>query len=459
MENAVYNLVDVFAGRFHGAGNLAAHIASQMHSDERATIMRPGMKTPSLMFRNIDLGGKCWIIDSPIQLNQLDSVVISNGCIVAGPNFPDDGYVFEITGANTVKFENLLVECSKRANGFFFNRFIRVRVEDCTILHQKHFGIYGNPTGANHELEVVKCNIMEFVFGDGEPGKNNEGIVPDFKEARNRTSVGVFLGQADNVVADCNINLCRVGIRVGMRANRIQGNHITAGKTYSNALFNCIELDRGVKSSCLIVNNYLDNGRLYIKTSARSVSHRNYVTVTDNLFYRGFNHPIDDEFNHVVIEPSEPGSSLTNLIIASNQFYNQDENLDEIEERLITPIRVATNEPNSIDPGLTTGSRMSGNSFTWWGKFKVKPMGTQATRYVDLVDTALTVDFSDILPWGAISLVSLQREGGGSLAGEVDVVINGEKKVKLTSSKPLKERVMVTVSVDTRYGGLDYVVH
>ena len=126
---------------------------------------------------------------------------------------------------------------SKRANGFYLNKFIRLRIEDCTVIHQLSYGIYSNEKGNNHELEVVKCNIMEYVFGDGGENALNKNIIPYFRNAINRTSIGVFLGQADNVIADCNINLCKTGIKVGMRANRIQGNHITAGATDGNHIF------------------------------------------------------------------------------------------------------------------------------------------------------------------------------------------------------------------------------
>ena len=48
---------------------------------------------------------------------------------------------------------------------------------------------------------------------------HKKDYLPNFDEANSRTSVGIFLGQADNVVADCNIHLCKIGILSNMRAS------------------------------------------------------------------------------------------------------------------------------------------------------------------------------------------------------------------------------------------------
>ena len=343
----------------------------------------------------------------------------------------------------------------------FAHKFFRLRIEDCTILHQKSFGIYGSEKGYNHELEVFKCNISEYFWGDGKTNIENKlPEIPDFQEASNRKSTGIFLGQADNIVADCNINLCKVGIKVGMRANRIQGNHITSGGTYSNEIYDAIVLDKHIKSSCLIVNNYIDNCRLKIYVNADRRCKRNYVTVTDNLFYRGFNHPQREEFNHIVIRPLERGSILQNIIVSNNQFYTQDEHLDGKDKRVIKPIHVDTDifadgdiavNP-SINPKQIIGAVVLGNNFTNVHPYYEIPMATRLTGIINEPEKPTDVfefDFSEHVPWGEIQSRSVTMS---TPAGEspVSFSVSNIEGCKLTikTSSPTIARFDVSVDVN-----------
>jgi len=233
----------------------------------------------------INLQGKTFILNKPLELSYVNLITLTNGTLVAGPDFPKDEYLIKIEYSQGVQIRDLFLECSKRANGIFVDHFLRIRIEDCFIIHQKSYGIYSSPAGGNHELEIFKCHISEFLFGDGYPRKKvNYGVIPKYDIDANRVSTGIFLGQADNVVADCNINLCRVGIFSGMRANRIHGNHITGGGSQKLEVFKGIELNNFHKSSAMIINNYIDNCCLWINCSADERKNlRNYIHVTDNL--------------------------------------------------------------------------------------------------------------------------------------------------------------------------------
>lgn len=451
-----YNLWEIFDGkwdRYPNEHDLIDKITCQESDVPPTSLLRPGLLTKSNLFRRVDLEGACYVISSPLELKMMDGIIISNGCIVAGPNFPKADYLMKIEGANTIKLENLLLECSKIANGIFLNKFIRVRIEDCTIMHQLHYGVYGNEYGNNHELEVVKCNIMEYVFGDGGEKSHNKEIIPYFREAHNRTSTGIFLGQADNVVADCNINLCKVGIKVGMRANRIQGNHITAGATDGNHLFNCIEINKANRSACLLVNNYFDNGRIWIETSAKKIADRNYITLTDNLFYRGFNHPNGEEFNYVVIKPRDKHSSFSNVILTNNQFYTQDADLEGQDRRVIVPIRIIK-EQGSISPERTAGSFMKGNSFTHSDSFFITPQGTEVTKIVKFKEGEVSkvVNFSRVLPWGRISEIQCSDL-------DIKIEVKSDFKLMLKNFSGTKRDVRIKVNNEVKYSGLDYIIH
>jgi hypothetical protein len=410
------------------------------------------------MSKNMDelnLGGRQFTVSQPIRIRGLHGAIIANGAIEAAGDFPEGGYLFDVQEVNTLKIENVLFECNKRANGIYAHKFLRLRIEDCTITHQKDFGIYGNDTGYNHELEVVKCNIIEYLWGDG-VASNTKGRLPDFRLAANRTSTGVFLGQADNVVADCNINLCRVGIRVGMRANRIQGNHITAGGTLENEIFDGIILDKHVKSSCLIVNNYIDNCRVVLNVDDNPVNARNYVTITDNLFYKGFNHPNDGrEFNHIIVRPLAKNSLLQNVIIANNQFYNQDEHLDGGQERVILPIAVESKSPEGLDADRIAGSVVKGNVFCNAPPYYEKPVGTSVTIVTDppaAPAKEVEVDFSEYLVWGEIKSCGVTPLDDGAGAEPAPFVARMDrKKVIVRTKEESCARYSITVDVNTGY--------
>jgi len=455
-----------------GLGDASPEDALQAFFDDRAEkaassiMVAPGSGRFSRNLGLLSLGGRQFKVSRPIRIRGLHGVVIANGSIEASEQFPAGEYLFDVQAANTLKIENVLFECNKRANGIYAHNFLRLRIEDCTILHQKDYGIYGSDRGRNHELEVVKCNIIEYLWGD-DPSRG----FPDFRVAANRTSVGVFLGQADNVVAGCNINLCRTGIKVGMRANRIQGNHITGGNTIENELFDGIVLDKHVRSSCLIVNNYIDNCRVLLNVNDQPVNARNYVTLTDNLFYKGYNHPKDGrEFNHIVVRALTARSVLQNVIIANNQFYNQDENLGDQPERRILPIRVEAAWPGArpgdgataLDPQSIAGTVVRQNVFTNVDKYYESPVGTRATTVTSLPasPTEITeIDFGRHLVWGDIHscTVTMISEEPDSEPVPFSTVCRG-RVVRIRSQRPVRARFSVTVDVNRPYGGAGAVI-
>ena len=417
-------------------------------------------------FVTLDLDSGHYLISQPIKLHDIYGCIITNGTITASKDFPINQYLFDFLKTDTTKIENILFECRKRTNGIYARKFFRLRIEDCTILHQKLYGIYGAEIGGNHELEIFKCNISEYLWGDGQKNPQMDSEIekfPDFKEASNRESTGIFLGQADNVVADCNINLCKVGIKVGMRANRIQGNHITAGGTYQESIFEGIVLDKHIKSSCLIVNNYIDNCRLLININDKPVNQRNYVTVTDNLFYRGFNHPEDKEFNHIVIRPLAKNSILQNIIVTNNQFYTQDENLNGQPQRIIKPIHIETfsygengvNIEPSINNNRIIGAIVKDNNFTNVHPYYEIPMATQLTGIIKMPESptdTYSFDFSRNIPWGEIQTYSVTMTtvaGETPVAYSVSEVINN--KITIKTAYPVIARFDVTVNVNSPY--------
>jgi len=416
-------------------------------------------------FVTLDLSSGHYLITQPIKLHNIYGCIISNGTITASENFPLNEYLFDFLGINTTKIENVLFECRKRANGIYAHKFFRLRIEDCTILHQKTYGIYGSETGYNHELEIFKCNISEYLWGDGQKNAtvdSETGKFPDFKVASNRESTGIFLGQADNVVADCNINLCKVGIKVGMRANRIQGNHITAGGTYQESIFEGIVLDKHVKSSCLIVNNYIDNCRLLIYINDNLKNKRNYVTVTDNLFYRGFNHPDHQQFNHIVIRPLKEDSILQNIIVTNNQFYTQDEHLKGKPERIIKPIHVDVSpyykngvkiEP-SVNNNQIIGSIVKDNNFTNVHPYYEIPMATKLTGIIKMPESptdTYSFDFSRNIPWGEIQSYTVTMTTAKDTPIAYAVTDVSYNKITIKTASPIIARFDVTVNVNSSY--------
>lgn len=422
----------------------------------------------------IDLQGKTFILDRPLMLKGVQLINLCNGALIAGPDFPIDEYLIRINNAYGVVLTDLFIECSKRSNGIHLEKFLRIRVEDCHLVHQKNYGIYSSPTGGNHELEIFKCHISEFLFGDGYK-EINEGVIPAFDIDANRVSTGIFLGQADNIVADCNINLCRTGIFSGMRANRIHGNHITGGGSKELELFKGIELNNFHKSSAMIVNNYIDNCCLWINcTSDPQKNLRNYIHVTDNLFYRGFNHPLNGgEFNHIVINPLEPKSLLANMHICDNKFYNQPENLNGIKPRIIVPIRVnerpgedktdSSNELVTLDHENIVGVTMKNNYFTNCFPTFVVPLGSTITKIIDIVPEKklYRVSFEKEIPLGFIQTANASVVGCSEEENPIVTIQNIKSRlVTLSVSGCSGGKISVTSSAEnSSHSKYNYIAH
>lgn len=412
MNATPMNLVDIFATDQHDYARIHDLFESEFARAQSGYAVGYNVLPGSSYI--IDLKGETFILDRPLRVAHAQLIHLRNGTLVAGPNFPEGEFLIEVRNGTGLVFQNLFLECSKRANGINLTNFFRVRVEDCHIIHQKDYGIYSAPQGNNHELEVVKCHISEFLYWDGhERKKSSYGIIPPFDVDENRQSVGVFLGQADNVVADCNINLCRTGIYCGMRANRIQGNHITGGGSLELDIFKGIELDVSAKSSAIINNNYIDNCTLWINCdNHRKFNTRNYLHVTDNLFYRGYNPPKDGRvYSHIVVNPLTPDAVLGNVHVTDNLFYNQNENLEGIKPRILEPIRVhRRRDPEKagrkldLDHDGIVNFRMESNQFTNSFPTFVKPMGTTVTKSIEARadQSVYKISFRDEIPIGRL---------------------------------------------------------
>jgi hypothetical protein len=469
-------LAELFQQKDHPLDDLQGEIAARIQSLSHGPAVISSKMSGSMA--QIDLQGREYVLDRPLDLEKLQLVTLCNGTLIAGPSFPENEFLIRVKGAHGLQFRNLLLECSKRANGISLEDFFRVRIEDCYLVHQRTFGIYSAPTGNNHELEVFKCHISEFLHGDGYPRRGaTYGVIPEFDIDANRTSTGIFLGQADNVVADCNINLCRRGIYSGMRANRIQGNHITGGGSKDRELYKGIELDNFHKSAAMIVNNYVDNCCLWINCTADPARNlRNYIHVTDNLFYRGYNHPrAGGEFHHIVINPLEPDSVLANLHICDNKFYNQPENLEGVKPRIITPLGIqgaarssagpdAEEGPApSLDHARLAGVTMKNNYFTNCFPTFVVPMGSVATRTIDLVpeQTVYRVRFDGIIPLGSVRTANLSvLEYSGSEPPAAAIRSIEFREVIVHVSGGGRGKLAVTASAESpAHERFDYIVH
>lgn len=425
------HLVDIFATEQHDYARI--HDLVQAEFEKAQSGYQVGYNVQPGSSYVIDLKGQTFILDRPLKIENAQLIQLRNGTLVAGPSFPKGEFLIQMRHCTGFVFQNLFLECSKRANGINLTNFFRVRVEDCHIIHQKDYGIYSAAEGNNHELEVVKCHISEYLYWDGHKRKKSSyGIIPPFDVDENRQSVGVFLGQADNVVADCNINLCRTGIYCGMRANRIQGNHITGGGSLELDIFKGIELDMSHKSSAIINNNYIDNCTLWINCDDRAkLNMRNYLHVTDNLFYRGYNHPIDGRtYSHIVVNPMTPNAVLGNVHVADNLFYNQNENLEGIKPRLLEPLRVhrrpnpkKKNQMLDLDHASIVGFRMESNQFTNSFPTYVKPMGTTVTKRImaNAEQMLYKVSFKNEIPIGQLQTASIK----------LDAVLQGTRREPL----------------------------
>ena len=271
------------------------------------------------------------------------------------------------------------------------------------------------------------------------------------------------------MVADCNINLCQVGIHCGMRANRIVGNHITGGGSLELELFKGIEANNFHKSSAIINHNYIDNCCLWINCDDHERKNsRNYFHVTDNLFYRGYNHPKDGTpYSHIVINALKPDSLLGNVHICDNLFYNQDENLEGIKPRVLFPLRVHshTDPETGVESGLDHANirsfRMANNQFTNHFPTFVQPMGTTVTKRVKVRadKAAYKVSFREEIPIGLLSHAKVEMGALAEGTPRAPIVRRILKHmVEIETPDPFDGEILVTADALEEQARFPYVV-
>jgi hypothetical protein len=246
--------------------------------------------------RDIDLGGAVFVLDRPLRIAHAQLVGLCNGALLAGPGFPAGQALVVLRHVTGLRLRQLRLDCAGRADGIVLRDFFRVRIERCHIRHPRHCGILSARQGNNHELEVLSCVLT--------------GAPP----ARPARGTGILLGQADNVVSDCTLEGFRLGIRCGMRANRITGNHIRAAGRSGAAM--AIAGENRHKASAMIHHNLFEDCAIQISCDDHDrLNRRNYFHITDNAFTG-----VPAAGAHVVLRALRPGSRLGNLHLCDNRL-------------------------------------------------------------------------------------------------------------------------------------------
>ena len=101
-------LSNIFATDQHDYGAIHELVAHQLaNAPDQYNV---GYFNMEGSLREIDLGGRTYILDRPLEINNCQLVVLRNGTLVAGPTFPKGEYLISCNRVVGISFFDLLLE-------------------------------------------------------------------------------------------------------------------------------------------------------------------------------------------------------------------------------------------------------------------------------------------------------------------------------------------------------------
>ncbi|MED6143328.1 Polygalacturonase qrt3 [Stylosanthes scabra] len=190
---------------------------------------------------HIDLEGGNYLISRPLRfpVAGVGNLMIHGGTIRASKNFPEDGYIIDLSstsssssssnnnnyqnrGANSesshsspynfeyISFKDLLLDSNFRGGGISVINSLRTSIDNCYITH---FTTNGILVQSGHETYIRNTFLGQHVTAGGD------------KNEKNFSGTGISLLGNDNAVTDVVIFSAAVGIMVTGQANTFSGVH------------------------------------------------------------------------------------------------------------------------------------------------------------------------------------------------------------------------------------------
>eukprot|EP01079_Euglenida_sp_SAG-EU17-18_P012564 gene12565-351_t len=301
---------------------------------------------------------------------------IAGGRVFAASTF-SGASLFAVSGAASVAFEFMEVDCRRRAGGLLFDNTLQCTVNN---LYIHHFSTYGIRGSKGHELWVSNSWLGEHEWG--EPGYNDRSRL---------TGTAIDLSMPDAAVLDSVIKCSRTGIvsQYSSSSNLVQGNHIyttcsqdSTGTNVSAGIVIATSSEQW--GGARILDNYLDDSTLSFENPRTAV-------VRGNMFYGSAD---------LVLNVTVPGHQITSAFGKQNQFnYNT---------KIQPKVQLLISEKGSLSTTCPlSSSAVSENSFTtgiqWTTVSRVTGNCTECT---DLQLQLESSWFPEALPWQSFSLTA-----------------------------------------------------
>ncbi|GER33155.1 pectin lyase-like superfamily protein [Striga asiatica] len=171
----------------------------------------------------VDLDGGNYLITRPIRLpvTGKGNFVIHGGSLTAANNFPDNGYLIDLSPADSpnhnseynyefVTLRDLLLDSNFRGGGIQISNSLRTSIDNCYVTRFNTTGIAAN---GGHETYIRNSYLGQIPTAGG-----------DHRE-REFSGTAIALHGNDNAVTDVVIFSAAIGILVTGQANAISGVH------------------------------------------------------------------------------------------------------------------------------------------------------------------------------------------------------------------------------------------
>ncbi|CAA2972211.1 Hypothetical predicted protein [Olea europaea subsp. europaea] len=202
----------------------------------------------------INLQGGNYLISRPLQFPVAGrgNLVIHGGTLKASNNFPDDGYLIDLSPSSNngsssaynyefITLRDLLLDSNYRGGGIQVVNSLRTSIDNCYVTH---FTTNGILVQGGHETYIRSSYLGQHITAGGDPGE------------RNFSGTAINLMGNDNSVTDVVIFSAAIGIMVSGQANTLSGVHCYNKATGFGGTGIYLKLPGLTQTR--IVNSYLD---------------------------------------------------------------------------------------------------------------------------------------------------------------------------------------------------------
>jgi len=360
-----------------GARDSAAAIRAAIAAALNRTAALPGPASGNVV---VSLEGGRFRVDSPVTFPASGGgyVTLRSGALVAGPDFPADGFLLDMRAGSFVytSFLGLFLDSAHSGGGLALSGSLRTSVTDCYFSRFSTTGLLGDAEakggGSGHELYVSDSFFAEYEFGTGA-----------FDNTTAKTGTAVEMRFPDSAFTSVVILCSKAGV-VDHGGNQYSAVHIyttcsskrdyTPGETTVAAA--------AVGSVTRFESCYFDNAVL-------RAADPYVLSVSDGVFFGSA---------RLILAPSKRASSVYGLYVAGNQFQCESGHCPDI----------------LIEPGAEGGSFSSAGIVrttvqdNWYGS-SVPARATRVEAAVRVSNaTSAAVDLSSLLVFPGVGAGTVQ---------------------------------------------------